>query len=101
MQSLQASNYQSSTSISKHPNCLKTFPQLNTNLSTVFFVPSTELSGDPNDGELYALVFENNNNTVKSIFKDKHGLLDFELISENWDNNKQVLNNSTTKLYDY
>ena len=90
MQSPLASNCQSSVSIAKHPNCLKTFPQLNTNLSTVFFVPSTELSGDPNSGELYTLTFENNNTTVKSIFKDKHGLLDFELISENWDDNKEV-----------
>lgn len=89
MESLPNSNDRLSININKHPNCLKTFPQLN-NLSAVFFVPSTELSGDPNDGELYAITFENNNLTAKSIFKDKHGLLDFELISQNWNDNKEV-----------
>ena len=67
-------------SLDKHPQRLKIFPKFDEPVSNLVFIPTAEMTGDPNQGELYMINLKSKQN-AQSIFKDLYGISDFEMIT--------------------
>ena len=72
--------------LDKHPQRLKIFPRFDEPFNNSVFVPSAEVTGDPNQGELYMINLKAKQE-VKTIIQDSFGFSDFEMISRLPSNN--------------
>ncbi len=73
--------------LDKHPQRLKIFSsRFGEPFTNSVFVPSADMTGDPNQGELYMINLKTKQE-VKTIIQDPFGISDFEMISRLPSNN--------------